>query len=74
MKYIGQKDIDCSVGAVLQVAEFVWLRVFLENENKGGVVEKKYNHARRKFEYSCLISNKSADVVNEFLSNYKITV
>lgn len=70
---LGRKDFDGSVGAVIKISEELTLRIFvLTTSGKGGIAEKRFNRAKREFQYKCLISNKTAEEINEYLTkNYK---
>lgn len=67
-RYIGRNDFDRSLGAVVQIADYTWLRIFvLTNTLKGGIVEKTFNPAIRRWEYRCVIHNKTPDQLNEYI-------
>lgn len=70
-KFIGRNDFDRSHGAIIQITHDTWLRIFVLTDTcKGGIVEKKFDKAIRQFTYRCMVHNKSADQLNEFIKTY----
>ena len=67
--YLGKRDLDASLGAVVKVSPELILRIFeMTGSGKGGIVEKRYMPERREFKYKCLIQNKTPDEINEFIT------
>jgi len=70
-KFIGRNDFDRSHGAIIQLTHDTWLRIFVLTDTcKGGIVEKKFDKAIRQFTYRCMVHNKSAEQLNEFIKTY----
>lgn len=70
-KFIGRNDFESSHGAIIQITHDTWLRIFMITDTgKGGIVEKKFDKASRQFKYRCMINNKSAENLNEFINTY----
>ena len=68
-KYLGRKDIGNCIGVVLQISYDVSVRVYYLGKDKGGIVEKRYDDKIRNFRYTCVIDNKRAEELNEFINN-----
>lgn len=70
-KYVGRNNFDGSMGAVVQVAPETWLRIFyLTYSDKGGIVEKQFDPIKRAYKLRCLIHNKTARQLNEFITSH----
>lgn len=73
-EFIKRHDLELSSGAIVKIAPDSYLRIFeMNGTGKGGIVEKKFSQATRKFEYKCLIQNKDANEINEFITNNYFT-
>ncbi len=70
-KYVGRNNFEGSTGAVVQVAPDTWLRIFyLTDSGKGGIVEKQFDPIKRAYKLRCLIHNKTAQQLNEFIISH----
>lgn len=70
-KFIGRNNFEGSMGAVVQITPDTWLRIFyLIDSGKGGIVEKQFDPIKRAYNFRCVIHNKSADQLNEFILNH----
>lgn len=67
--YCGRNDFDRSHGAIVQLTHDTWLRIFFINDQgTGGIVEKKFDATSRQFLYQCIINNKTAEQLNDFIN------